>query len=136
MAYTPPSPDSVNFNFTGIYTPPAGDDVDILFGTIPQVTVLNVSRTTIYDASVQPGFNTTTIKWTSDVLGPYQIEVGGEEATEGYVVASGTAIPGITMENLIDDADIEAVTSFSGTGTYEFNIYVKSSDNIWNSTDR
>jgi len=136
MAYTPPSPDSVDFTFTGDYTPPSGDDVDLLFGIVPLVTVVDVSRTTVYDTTAQPGFNTTIIKWTVDATGPYQIEVGGDAVSEGYVIASGTALAGITMENYFTDTDIEAVTSFSGTGTYEFNVYAQSSDDIWNSVDR
>ena len=132
MAYNPPSPDNVNFSFIGSYTPPSGDNVNIIFGIVPQVTVVEVSKSNIYDATVQPGFNATFIKWTSSVLGSYQIEIGGEEPSGGYIVASGTAIPGIVMENIITDTYIESATTFSGTGTYEFNIYVRSTENIWN----
>ncbi|RLA03961.1 MAG: hypothetical protein DRQ47_04185 [Gammaproteobacteria bacterium] len=130
--YTPPAGDEVDFTFEGGYTAPAGDQVNFLFGLVATITISSVSRTTIYDDSLIPGFDTSRIRWSSDTPGPYLIEMGGTGAETGDTLASGNAIADYGMEILITDELIEAAPSFTGSDSYQFSIYVKSSDNIWN----
>ena len=137
MAYNPPEANSVNFVFVNNYTPPSGDNVDLLFGDPPVVTLDNVSRSIIYDDQAQLGFHTSVVKWHTSESGPYRIEIGGVEALDGYLVASGTALTGITMVDILTDSDIEAAPTFSGTGNYEFNVYVYSeSSSLWTFSER
>lgn len=132
MAYTPPAADEVDFSFTSGYTPPAGDNVILNFGIPAVVTLESVSRSTIYDESVQAGFNQTVVRWSSDLTGPYRIEVGGTGAESGDLISSGNTFADFIVRNVIDDSDVEDAATFSGTGEYRVNIYVyNEDDDIW-----
>jgi len=131
MAYTPPSGDNVNFTFSGGYTPPAGDGVDFLFGVVALVTIDSVSKNRIYDDTLNVGNTRSVIRWHSTAAGPYRVEIGGDGANSGELVKSGNTFANFVVRNEITDADLEAATSFSGTGSYRFNVYVQSEDDIW-----
>lgn len=131
MPYTPPAGDSVNFGASGDYTPPAGNDVNFLFGTAAYITIQSVSRSTIYDDAAVPGFNTAVVRWKSSVDGPYRIEIGGSGAETGYLVKSGNTFADFSVRTDITDTTIEGATTFSGAGSYRFNVYVKSEDDVW-----
>lgn len=130
-SYTPPVGNDVDFTFTSGYTPPSGDDVDLYFGIVGSVNIDSVSRDTIFDDAVQNGFDRAIIKWHASIDGDYRIELGGTGALTGELLFSGRTLANFTMRHTIDDSIIEAATSYSGTGPYRFNVYVKSSDDIW-----
>ncbi len=129
--YTPPAGNDVDFTFTSGYTPPSGDDVDLLFGTVGTVIIDSISKSTIYDDAIQDGFDKVTIKWHASIDGPYRIELGGTGVNTGELLFSGNTLANFTMRHTIDDSDIENATSYSGTGPYRFNVYVKSTDDLW-----
>lgn len=131
MAYTPPAGDNVNFTFTGGYTPPAGDGVDFLFGVVAIITIDSVSKNKIFDDALGVGNNSAVIRWRSTAAGPYRVEVGGTGANSGDLVKSGSTFANFSIRNEITDTDLEGAASFSGTGSYRFNVYVKSEDDIW-----
>ena len=133
--YTPPAGDDVDFTFTGDYTAPAGDDVDLLFGDVANIVVVSVSRTEVYSSSVAPGFDSTTVIWTSDLGGPYVMEMGGTGYGTGDTLVSGTVTYNVEMETTITDDMIEGASSYAGSDTYRINIYVQSEDDIWNPQD-
>lgn len=126
--YTPPSGDAVDFTFTGGYTVPDGDDVNFLFGTVASI-VSSFSLDTIYD---DDGFDKVIIRWTSDAAGDYRIELGGTGAETGDLLASGYCVASVENENIVTFDEISAAGNYTGFGTYRFNIYVKSEDNVWN----
>jgi len=126
--YTPPSGDAVDFTFAGGYTAPDGDDVNFLFGTVASI-VSSFSLDAIYD---DDGFDKVIIRWTSDADGDYRIEIGGTGANTGDLVASGYCVADMEVENIITLDDIETAIGGPADGTYRFNIYVKSEDDIWN----
>lgn len=131
MPYTPPAGDNVDFTFQGGYVPPAGDNVDFLFGIVAVITIDSVSRNKIFDDALNAGYNKSVIRWSSSVDGPYRVEIGGDSVSTGSLVRSGSTFADFVIRNEITDADVEAATTFSGTGSYRFNVYVKSDDNIW-----
>ena len=131
MAYTPPSGDNVDFTFSGDYTPPAGDNVNFLFGIVAVITIDSVSKNKIFDDDLDVGNTTSVVRWSSTVAGPYKVEIDGSGATTGHLTASGNTFADFTIRNEITDTSIEAATSFSGSGSYRFNVYVKSEDDIW-----
>jgi hypothetical protein len=131
MAYTPPAGDNVDFTFTGGYTPPAGDGVDFLFGVVALVTIDSVSKNKIFDDALNVGQNKAVVRWHSTAAGPYRVEVGGTGANTGYLALSGNTFANFSIRNEITDTILEEATSFSGTGSYRFNVYVKSEDDIW-----
>ena len=126
--YTPPSGDAVNFTFAGGYSAPDGDDVNFLFGDVASV-VSNFSLDAIYN---EDGFNKVFIRWTSDIDGDYRIEMEGTGANTGDLLASDYCVANVEMENEVTYTQIAAASNYSGNGTYRFNIYVKSVDDIWN----
>lgn len=128
--YTPPDGDAVNFTFEGGYSAPDGDDVNLLFGLVATVNNLDdsPSRLTFYSDT---GFNRTIIKWTSDTAGEYRIEMGGTGANTGDLIAAGACPANTEMVNEITFSDISGAAGYTGEGEYRFNIYVKSSDDIW-----
>ena len=132
MPYTPPAGDDVDFTFSGGYTPPAGDGVDFLFGVVALVTIDSVSKNRIYNDALNLGNNRSVIRWHSSAAGPYRIEVGGTGANTGSLVKSGNTFADFRVRNEITDSDLEAASPvFSGTGSYRFNVYVQSEDDIW-----
>jgi hypothetical protein len=131
MAYTAPAGDNVNFSFSGSYTPPAGDDVDFLFGVVAVITIDSISRNRIYNDTLNVGNTTSVIKWKSSASGPYRIEIGGTGANTGSLLTSGDTFADFEIRTEVTDSDIEAATTFSGAGSYRFNVYVKSEDDIW-----
>lgn len=131
MAYTPPSGDSVDFTFSGGYNPPAGDDVDFLFGIVALVTIDSVSSNNIFDDTLNVGNTMTVVRWHSTAAGPYRVEIGGDGVNTGDLADSGNTFANFSVRNEITDTDIEAATSFSGSGSYRFNVYVQSDDDIW-----
>lgn len=131
MAYTPPAGDNVDFTFSGDYTAPDGDNVDFLFGVVAVITIDSISSNKIFDDALNVGNTTSVIRWSSTASGPYMVEIGGIGANSGFLTASGNTFADFSIRNEIIDTDIEAATSFSGTGSYRFNVYVKSEDNIW-----
>jgi hypothetical protein len=132
MPYTPPDGDNVDFIFEGGYTVPDGDNVNFLFGVVATITVNSISRNTLYDDDWQLGFEKSYVKWQSDAAGDYRIEVGGNGVGTGSLIKSGKTFAGFEVKSEITDDELESMSTFSGTGTYRFNIYVKSEDNIWN----
>jgi len=131
MPYTPPSGDNVDFTFQGGYVPPAGDDVDFLFGIVAAITIESISRNIIYDDQLHTGFTTSVVRWQSSASGPYRMEIGGTGVSSGYLLQEGNTFGNFIVRTDITDDDIEGSTTFSGAGSYQFNIYVKSADNIW-----
>lgn len=131
MPYTPPSGDNVDFTFQGGYVPPPGDNVDFLFGTVAVITIDSISRNTIYDDQALEGFNSSVIRWRSSAPGPYRIEMGGGGVGTGDLLKSGNTFANFSVRTELTDADIEGATTFSGAGSYRFNVYVKSDDEIW-----
>ena len=130
--YTPPSGTLVDFDTTGTYTPDDSSDVDFLPSSTAIVTVNSISRDTILDDKLYEGRNDSVIKWNSSVGGSYRIEIGGDGVHTGYLIDSGNTYAGLEVETVIDDAAIESATTFSGSGSYEFNIYIKN-NNVWTS---
>jgi hypothetical protein len=132
MPYTPPSGDDVDFVFQGGYVPPAGDNVDFLFGIVAFITIESISRNIIYDDELHTGFYTSVVRWQSSASGSYRMEVGGDGVSSGDLVKEGNTFGDFVVRTDITDSDIEdASTTFSGAGSYRFNIYVLSADNIW-----
>jgi hypothetical protein len=131
MAYTPPAGDNVDFTFNGGYTPPDGDGVDFVYGIVAVVTIDSVSRNKIFDDQLFNGYTNSIIRWHSTLAGPYRVEIGGDGVNTGSLVESGNTAANISIKTIIEDSDIEAATTFSGTGSYRFNIYVKSVDDAW-----
>jgi hypothetical protein len=129
--YTPPSGDSVNFSFTGGYSAPEGDAVHLLFGAVADVDLAtnSPSRSTIYSDT---GFDRTFVSWTSSITGEYRIEMGGSGANTGALLVGGVCIADQEMINEITYTDITTASGYEGAGEYRVNIYVKSSDDIWN----
>lgn len=128
MSYTPPSGDAVNFSFAGGYSAPDGDQVHFLFGIVAVITINSVSRTTIGNST---GFDKSTIDWQSDAAGEYRVEMGGSGHHTGDLMESGTIPADIPYETEITDDDITTASGYAGEQAYRFNIYVKSSDDIW-----
>jgi hypothetical protein len=128
MTYTPPLGDAVNFSFEGGYSAPAGDQVHFLFGIVAVITINSVSRATIGNAS---GFDRTTINWQTSATGDYLVEIGGTGHGTGDTMASGIAAVGVAIDTEITDNDITGAAGYAGEQAYRFNIYVKSSDDIW-----
>jgi hypothetical protein len=126
--YTPPSGDAVDFAFEGSYTAPDGDNVNFLFGLVASI-VSSFSLDAVYD---EDGFDKVIIRWTSDIDGDYRVEMGGTGVNTGDLMASGYCIEDVEIENTVTYAEIAAAGGWTGVGTYRFNIYVKSSDDIWN----
>ena len=133
--YTPPAGNDVDFTFTGGYTAPAGGNVNFLSGTTANVVVVSVSRTTVYNSSVKPGFDFTIVTWTSDLAGPYVMEMGGTSYGTGDTLVSGAVTYNVEMETTITDDMIESTSSYAGSDTYRINIYVQNEDDIWNPQD-
>lgn len=132
MPYNPPPGDSVNFVFTGEYIPPSGDGVDFYFGLVASITIDGISRDTVYDSSAVSGFNVTKIRWYSDIPGEYRVELGGSEAFQGKLLDTGYIAANHTVENTIYDTDITTWSGYTGEGSYQIKVYVRSDDNIWN----
>lgn len=128
MAYTPPAGDAVNFTFTGSYSAPEGDAVHFLFGVVACVTINHVSRTNVTN---QTGFDTSTIKWTSSAAGPYRVEIGGSGQSTGGLVDSGYCATDSAVFTDVEDDDITTWSGYTGAGSYRFNVYVQSVDDIW-----
>jgi len=128
--YTPPDGDAVNFEFEGGYSAPDGDAVNLLFGVVADVDLPagSPSRSTFYSDT---GFDRTIVKWTSSAGGQYRIEMGGTGANTGDLITSGACAADTEMVTTITFAQISAASGYSGAGQYRFNIYVKSSDDIW-----
>ena len=120
-SYTPPAGDEVDFTFSGGYA------VNFAFGLIASV-VSSFSMSDIYDAD---GFDQMVIRWTSDIDGTYRIEMGGTGVNTGDLLASGSCVGDLEVENIITFAQISGASSYTGEGSYRFNIYVRSSDGIW-----
>ena len=57
--------------------------------------------------------------------------MGGTGANTGDLIASGSCAADTEMVNTILFTDISGASGYSGEGEYRFNIYVKSSDDIW-----
>lgn len=131
MPYTPPAGDNVDFTFQGGYVPPAGDNVDFLFGIVAVITIDSVSSNKIFDASLAVGNSKSVVRWTSTTAGPYRVEIDGTGVSSGFLTASGNTFANFSIRNEITNTDLEAATSFSGSGSYRFNVYVKSEDDIW-----
>jgi hypothetical protein len=126
--YTPPDGDAVNFTFEGSYEAPTGANVNFLFGVVSDL-VQDSSIETVY---TDDGFDQVVIRWTSDIDGDYRIEMGGTGVTTGDLMASGYIIADVEFENIITSDMITTASGYLGVGTYRFNMYVQSSDGIWN----
>jgi len=130
MPYTPPVGDDVNFVFQGDYIPPAGDGVDFYFGLVASISIDGISRDTVYGSTT--GFNVTKIRWYSNLPGEYRVELGGSEVYQGKLLDTGYIAANHTVENVIADSDITTWSGYTGEGSYQIKVYVKSDDNIWN----
>ena len=128
MSYTPPAGDAVNFDFEGGYSAPAGDGTHFLFGIVGLITINSVSRGTV---SNKTGFDKSILNWQSSAAGDYRVEIGGSGHGTGGLVASGDIIADYAINTEIDDSDITTWSGYAGEASYRFNIYVKSSDDIW-----
>ncbi len=126
--YSPPAGDAVDFTFEGSYVAPTGANVNFLFGVVSDL-VQDSSIETIY---TEDGFDQIVIRWTSDIDGNYRIEMEGTGVTTGDLMAEGYIIADVEFENIITSDMILAASSYTGPGTYRFNMYVQSSDGIWN----
>ncbi len=100
------------------------------------ITIDSVSRNKIYDDQLNIGLNTSVVRWKSNLSGPYRIEIGGNNVETGSLLKSGNTLSNFSVRTDITDSDIEAATTFSGTGSYRFNVYVKSVDNVWTPYDQ
>jgi len=132
MAYSPPAGNDVDFSFTGTYTPPDGDQVHFLFGIVACITINSVSRSTIVPVD---GIDSSTINWTSSDSGEYRVEIGGSGSETGSTVDTGYCASDVAVDTIVMDDDITTWSGYSGTGSYRFNIYVKSIDDIWTPYD-
>jgi hypothetical protein len=130
MPYNPPPGDSVNFVFQGDYIPPSGDGVDFYFGLVASISIDGISRDTVYSGI--NGFNVTKIRWYSDIPGEYRVELGGSSPYEGKLLDTGYIAANHTVENLLYDSDIITWSGYTGEGSYQIKVYVRSDDNIWN----
>lgn len=128
MVYTPPAGDAVDFSFVGGYSAPDGDQVHFLFGVVGVITINSTSRAT---ASNEDGFDKSIINWQSSAAGEYRVEIGGSGHGTGGLVDSGYTIVDNEVETEIFDTDITTWSGYTGEASYRFNIYVKSSDDIW-----
>jgi len=128
MAYTPPAGDVVNFSFSGGYSAPSGDEVHFSFGTVGVITINSVSRASIGNTD---GFDKSIINWQSDIAGEYRVEMGGTGSETGDLMETGNIPANTPYETEITDDDITTASGFVGETSYEFNIYVKSEDDIW-----
>ena len=128
MAYTPPSGDAVNFSFEGGYSAPTGDSVHFLFGIAGVITINSTSRTVVSD---DVGFDTCTVNWQSSAAGDYRVEVGGSAHHTGGLAESGTIGEAVSIDTDLFHTDITTWSGYTGPDSYEINIYVKSSDDIW-----
>jgi len=128
MAYTPPDGDAVNFSFEGGYSAPDGDQVHFLFGIVAVITINSVSRSTIGNTT---GFDKSIIDWQSSAAGNYRVEIGGTGANTGDLIESGLAGANAAIFTEVLDDDITTASGYSGEQAYRFNVYVKSSDDIW-----
>lgn len=130
--YTPPSGTIVDFDTVGTYAPDDGSGVDFIPSSTAVVTINSVSRDTILDDKLYEGRSDSVIKWSSSVGGAYRIEIGGNKVHTGYLADSGNVYAGLEVATVVEDTTIEAATTFSGSGSYEFNIYIKN-NNVWTS---
>lgn len=128
MSYTPPSGDAVNFSFEGGYSAPTGDQVHFLFGIVAVITINSVSRATVGNID---GFDRSVIDWQSSATGNYRVEIGGTGNNTGDLIESGSAAVDTPIETEVLDTDITTASGYAGEQSYRFNIYVKSSDDIW-----
>lgn len=128
MSYTPPDGDAVNFTFEGGYTAPDGDDVHFLFGTVAVITINSVSRPTIGNTA---DFDKSIIDWQSSAAGEYRVEMGGSGNGTGDLIETGNIGANVPIETEVTDDDITTASGYDGEQSYRFNIYVKSSDDIW-----
>jgi len=129
MVYTLPAGDAVNFGFEGGYSAPSGDGVNFLFGIVGVITINSVSRSVIGNTD---GFDKSIINWQSSAAGEYRIEMGGSgHHTSNDVMETGNAPASSEIETEITDTDITTASGYTAPGSYEFNIYVKSTDDIW-----
>ena len=126
--YTPPAGDAVNFTFEGSYVAPTGQNVNFLFGIVSEL-VQDASLETVYTAD---GFDSVVVRWTSNIDGNYRIEMGGTGVYTGDLMFTGYVIADVEFEHIITAAMITSASSYTGPGTYRFNVYVQSSDGIWN----
>ena len=129
--YTPPSGDDVDFSFSGGYSAPEGDNVNLLFGIVADIDIPPGSPSRLSTFYSDTGFERTIVRWTSSAAGQYRIEMGGTGAETGDLIATGTCAADTDMLNTITFADISGAAGYTGEGEYRFNIYVKSSDDIW-----
>jgi hypothetical protein len=128
--YTPPAGDDVNFSFTGAYEVPDGDDVNFLFGLVATISMFDPSRYNMYDGDA----DTTILRWRSDIEGEYRVRIGGTDHTNGYLYDEGWVPAEYIMMHEFTVADLQAAAGvYTGPGSYNINVYVKSSDNIWSS---
>jgi hypothetical protein len=132
MPYTPPDGDDVNFVFQGDYIPPDGDGVDFYFGLVASVSIDGISRDTVYGSTA--GFNVTKIRWYSSIPGEYRVELGGSSVYQGKLLDTGYIAANHTVENVVSDSDITTWSGYTGEGSYQIKVYVRSSDNIWNNS--
>jgi hypothetical protein len=132
MPYTPPAGDDVNFVFQGSYVPPSGDGVDFYFGLVATILLDGISRDTVYSGTV--GFNETKIRWYSNLPGEYRVELGGNAVYQGKLLDTGYIAANHTVENVLYDSDFTTWSGYTGEGSYQIKVYVKSSDNIWNNS--
>jgi hypothetical protein len=128
MAYTPPAGNSVNFSFEGGYSAPSGDQVHFLFGIVAVITINSVSRSIVSSAD---GFDDSIISWQTSAAGNFRVEVGGSGYGTGGLLESGDAAVGAVYETMVSGLDITTWSGYAGEASYRFNIYVKSSDDIW-----
>lgn len=89
--------------------------------TAPVVTVLSVTRTKI---SGEVGFDSTTIEWSSNEDGTYQVEVEGTGKGFGYFVETSGCYSGVAVETIVTDNIIEDSNPTLSDGVYRINIYV------------
>ncbi len=129
MSYTPPAGDAVNFSFEGGYSAPAGDAVHFMFGIVAVITVNSVSRSTISDDA---GFDRATVNWQSNITGPYSFEIGGSGRNTGGIVETGYVAAASAIDTEVVYTDITTWSGYGSPGSYRFNIYVMSTDNLWN----
>ena len=131
MPYTPPAGDAVNFIFQGSYVPPSGDGVDFYFGLVATILLDGISRDSVENID---GFNLTKIRWYSNLPGEYRVELGGNAVYQGKLLDTGYIAANHTVENIISSNDFTTWSGYTGDGSYQIKVYVKSSDNIWNNS--
>lgn len=91
-----------------------------------------VQKSSIETVYTEDGFDQVVIRWTSDIDGNYKIEMGGTGVTTGDLMAEGYIIANTELENIITSDMVITASGYVGVGTYRFNVYVQSSDGIWN----